>query len=147
MVEIVAIIVPALTSLGLYVLARFKDTDISKKDVYEQRITNLYIPFYKKVFLFNIGLRPSDLGIDAILSITDILGNNIQYMETSSQALFINLFKIQLDFIDARETNNANLQNVSDKFDKAFNELSNQLLKEYKDICRKLKLPMPIENI
>lgn len=146
MAEIVAIIVPALTSIGLYVLARFKDTDVSKKDVYEQRLTNLYIPFYKKVFLFNIGLKPSDLSTTAILSVTDILGNNIHYMDTTSQVLFIKLFQVQLELIDKRETNK-DLKSISKTFDTIFNELSNQLLKEYKHICKKLKLPEPVENI
>ncbi len=146
MTEIVAIIVPALTSIGLYVLARFKDTDVSKKDVYEQRLTNLYIPFYKKVFLFNIGLKPSDLSTTAILSVTDILGNNIHYMDTTSQVLFIKLFQVQLELIDKRETNK-DLKSISKTFDTIFNELSNQLLKEYKHICKKLKLPEPVENI
>lgn len=146
MTEIVAIIVPALTSIGLYVLARFKDTDVSKKDVYEQRLTNLYIPFYKKVFLFNIGLKPSDLSTTAILSVTDILGNNIHYMNTASQVLFIKLFQVQLELIDKRE-NNKDLKSISKTFDTIFNELSNQLLKEYKHICKKLKLPEPVENI
>ena len=146
MTEIVAIIVPALTSIGLYVLARFKDTDVSKKDVYEQRLTNLYIPFYKKVFLFNIGLKPSDLSTTAILSVTDILGNNIHYMDTTSQVLFIKLFQVQLELIDKRE-NNKDLKSISKTFDTIFNELSNQLLKEYKHICKKLKLPEPVENI
>ena len=146
MTEIVAIIVPALTSIGLYVLARFKDTDVSKKDVYEQRLTNLYIPFYKKVFLFNIGLKPSDLSTTAILSVTDILGNNIHYMDTTSQVLFIKLFQVQLELIDKRE-NNKDLKSISKTFDTIFNELSNQLLKEHKHICKKLKLPEPVENI
>ena len=52
-IEIIEIIVSSLTSVLLFVLAFYKDSFVSDKEVLRERLDNLYVPFYQKQIIYN----------------------------------------------------------------------------------------------
>ena len=141
-IEIIEIIVSSLTSVLLFVLAFYKDSFVSDKEVLRERLDNLYVPFYQKQIILKLGMKISDFSNESICIISELLANNIHYMNKETQILYINFYKRQLDFIDAR--NNLNdLTKISKDLNNSFDKLNNNLIKEYKYICHKLKLPTP----
>lgn len=141
-IEVIKIAIPALTSILLFILAFYRDSFVSNKEVLRERLDNLYVPFYQKQITLKLGLQISDFSNESICIISELLAKNIHYMNKETQILYINFYKLQLDFIDAR-CSLKDLTVISKDFNNSFDKLNNNLTKEYKYICRKLKLPTP----
>lgn len=149
LIEILKIVVPALTSVFLVYLALVKDNFISKKNVYKERVEKFYSQFYIK---YNSGLMMyHEIGncpVDTISVFFDLISKNIHLIEPKSQKLYFGFYLAMLDVFEARDGNKKfNVEICEEKLTICFDELTNEIMNEYKFLCKKLKLPRPIDYI
>ncbi len=142
-VTILQIVVPSVTSIILFILAFYKDCFISKKEVLKERMNKLYVPFYQKYIVLRLKIPISKFDIETILDVSDFLAHNIQYMNSNTQKLYFDFFKLQLDYID-NKSNKVDTSQLELKLNRVFNKISKNLIQEYIDICNKLRYPKPV---
>lgn len=137
---------PFASGIIIFYLTSIKENKISKLNTLKERMTLLYIPFYK--FYYRKMLYKNDLSSfsdEIIKEVFDLLSNNLHNMDTKSQLLYTDFYLAFCDLLKACDGNAGYfLSECNYCLDKAFNNLSLQLLREYKGICRKLRLPKPI---
>lgn len=146
-VEILKILVPSLTSIFLVYLALMKDNFISKRLVYKERVEKFYSIFYVK---YNSGLLMyRELGNSSIETISvffDLISANIYLIEPKSQQLYFSFYLSMLDVFEARNGNKEyNVESCEEKLTECFDKLTEEIIKEYKFLCKKLRLPKPID--
>lgn len=138
---------PYVTSFVLLYLNYRKDLQLTQNTVLRERIANLYFPFYQKYTLGMYStnkLSESDIKIRSLF--LDLCSQNLNYMESSTQKLFLEFYKNFMDLLEAYDNNpDYPFEEASQRFDDSFTKLSKALLTEYSQICHKLKMPTPIK--
>lgn len=138
-------IYPYIFSIIMFVLSSSRENKTSKKEILNKRLDLFYVPFYQQYIrgFFSINAI-SDMSVESCSKILDLFVGNIQYMGSESQALVPKYYQAYLNHFLPEDdwTNETKIKN-KEKFDCVFKEITNAIFFEYKDICRKLKLPKP----
>jgi hypothetical protein len=138
--DIVAIIAMFGTFFVVY-LNHKKDIAMFKLDIDMERLNKLYVPFYRIYCTKMLSTRKlTDLSIEEIKEIFDILSNNLHYLETISQDCYCNVYRVYATWIDSSfsSVESENQLNCS------FGLLSNLILLDYRILLRKCSLPEPL---
>ena len=144
---IIALVSPVVSSASaiiLFVLSSHRDTRKNKYDVYRERIDKIYAPYYTKLLycipkINELNNMPQDVADIYFNMITD----NIYYLGTETQKLYKSFSSA---YFDKTRTNSLVPKLTYDKkFATQFIIISESILKEYKYLCKKLKLEPPIE--
>lgn len=143
-----SIIVATITVIGSFILVYLnsvKDRLNQKTLVRKEQLENFYVPFYQlycRGFLSELNLSELDLEVRG--KFLDLMSENIHLMQPKSQAMYTDFYHAFLNLLEAEDENpDYPLTETRQAFDSVFNKLSDTVLSEYKDILKKLYLPVP----
>ena len=138
--DIVAIIAMFGTFFVVYLNYK-KDMAMFKLDIRMERLNKLYVPFYRiyctKMLLTR---KLTDLSIEEIKEIFDILNNNLHYLETITQDCYCNVYRVYATWIDSSSSS----VESENQLNYSFGLLSNLILLDYRKLLRKCRLPEPL---
>lgn len=144
-VELAEVVVPSAATLIAFFLGRVDSERISKKDVLQKRLDNLYVPFYR-MYCSNMTNKYSLIAKNPIIrnQFLSLFEENVNLMDSSSQKKLIPLRASAIILTSAENgVEEFSVEEELNTFSKLFNESCDSMLKEYSLICRKLKLPKP----
>lgn len=142
--ELLRNLAPAIASVITILFTFKKERKQTANIILSDRLNHLYVPlylFYIKHRLYEVPL--SDWKADGVLELLSLLNDNVHYASAESQKLFIEFKQENIRFIQYKLSGKNNVDAKS--LDNAAKLVIGQLLSEYKDICRKLNLPKPID--
>lgn len=141
--DIVAIIAMFGTFFVVYLNYK-KDMAMFKLDIRMERLNKLYVPFYRiyctKMLLTR---KLTDLSIEEIKEIFDILNNNLHYLETITQDCYCNVYRVYATWIDSSSSS----VESENQLNYSFGLLSNLILLDYRKLLRKCRLPEPLPQL
>lgn len=149
LLEILKTILPYTSGIIVFYLTSVKEKRTSNQNALQKRLETFYIPFFQFYCrnLLNTNALSSLSNTD-IHSFLKFLSENLCNMGTLSQATYTNFYLSFCDLLEARRgTPHYFLSVCSKKFEENFTELTNQVFKEYTDICRKLHAPIPAKEL
>lgn len=135
-------IISSITTITVLMISKKIDKTNRQKEIYMLRIEKLYNPFYQ---LCLRGFYPeNDSFLDNIKiagKILDLFTDNIVYMSTKSQKQYKQFYQAFLDYFLSDNDSTPDLSELT----KSFNTIGISLQKDYKSLCKKLRLETPIE--
>lgn len=137
-------LIPFASALILFILASAKEKKISSADIYKERLEKYYIPFYKmycRGFLFE--LPASEISVKNALAFLDLFSENLVYMDTQSQCLYVDYYKAVLNLMEAEDSKSECLAQCKNDFSIVFSKMASSTFAEYKHLLKKLKMPVP----
>lgn len=141
--DIVAIIAMFGTFFVVYLNYK-KDMAMFKLDIRMERLNKLYVPFYRiyctKMLLTR---KLTDLSIEEIKEIFDILNNNLHYLETITQDCYCNVYRVYATWIDSSSSS----VESENQLNYSFGLLTNLILLDYRKLLRKCRLPEPLPQL
>lgn len=143
--QLAEIIVPSVTTLAAFFLGKMDTERISKKEVMQKRMDDLYIPFYR-MYCANMTNKYSLISKDPTIrrSFLTLFEKNIDLMDELSQKRYIPLRASELILTSAENGMiEFSVQEELNCFSSLFNDMCDSMLKEYTLLCSKLKLPKP----
>lgn len=146
--EFIGAIIQSITTIVIFFLAFRKDRYFKNTDTLHKRLDKLYFPFYQKFMVGNFSNehKLSSCALETRAVFLDLFSQNLHYMGSKSQLIYIEFYTAFLHLLEAYDGNkDFPLDKISNSFDKAFTDISKSLLSEYNHICRQLKLPKPIK--
>ena len=131
-----------LVSIALsYVFGRLESKTSSKRTARMERYTNFYVPYTKKLYaLFAWNRSARELSFEARCAFLDLLMNNLQYLDITTQQLIPDFYAAFLDMLEY-DSNNPIFYNAPETFESAFWSVTQAVLFETSQLSRKLKLP------
>lgn len=145
-VTLICSIIAAVCSLIVVFLYYLKDMRFYKLSSYKERPNNMYVPFYRAYCtgrLFSNNL--TDYDGDVIVRIINLFNDNIHCLGTASQALFCNVYFNYAQWIVYKSMGLYNDECFyKDALDSSFNTLAKEVLKEYRVLLRKCRLPKAV---
>lgn len=149
LLKILQTILPYASGIIIFYLTSIKESRLTKKAALQKRLDSFYIPFFQFYCRNLLSINHLSSFSDAeIHKFFEFLSANLCNMGASSQAAYSNFYLSFCDLLDARRgTQHYFLSTCSENFENNFTELSNQVFKEYKDICHKLHVPKPAEEL
>lgn len=144
-VDFSEVIVPSAATLIAFALGRKDSEKISKKEVLQKRLDNLYFPFYK-MYCSNLTNKYSLIAKNSVVrnQFLSLFEDNVNFMDKESQKKLIPTRTAEIILTNAE--NGAiefSVEEELNTFSNLFNQLCDSMLKEYSSICKKLKLPPP----
>lgn len=147
-IALVSPVVSFTSAIILFVLSSHRDTRKNKYDVYRERVEKLYAPYYQKCLANLYNRCHSELPNFHKHSreIYKLISNNITFMGTETQRLYADFYLAYCkNFYNNENKTDEETKILKDEFEKQFIIISKSILKEYKYLCKKLKLEPPIE--
>ena len=144
-----SIIVAIISVIGSFVviyLSSVKDYFTLKNKVRREQLDKFYIPFYQNYCAGFLSINKlSEMSLEARSKFLDLFTKNIYLMEPKSQSMYNDFYQAFLNMLSAyNEEPDYPFEKCSHEFDTIFNNMSNAILSEYKDILRKCRLPVPL---
>lgn len=145
LISLISVISSPIFAIVMFVLSSNRSDKVSMKDVLRKRLDSFYVPFYQR---YSAGFLSknliSDLSIESFTHLLDLLTQNIHYMGTKSQSYYPEVYQAFLQYaFHEEEISPQELKKLKDRFDDSFKAIAKAIFEEYRDICRKLKLPKP----
>lgn len=145
MESILVSVISVIGSFILVYLSTIKDHFAHRYEVKKEQLEKFYIPFYQKYcagFLSIVKL--SEMSFEARGMFLDLFTQNIHLMEPKSQSMYQDFYRAFLDMLEAEDKNpDYPLDKCRHELDKVFDNMSKEILKEYKCILKKCHLPVP----
>lgn len=144
-VTLVSLVSSVIGGIAVFTYGVWKESGTRKREALMNALNNFYIPFIRFVMESLIGKSSSYRFLDAQKKETfkNYLYQNFHILNATTQNKIISFFfnspaaDYALDNLKYEERNPATLKNI-DNVDNLFQEIINELIKSYKNICKEL---------
>lgn len=145
--QIATTAITAFAPLAAFFLGTNKELMFKKRDANQKKLELLYVPFYKLCIQYELhNLIPySKQRREVVQEFLMLLSTNLEYMETHTQKLFSEFYTKSIDLINFMDGDTAVVgPEILEISDENFKKFANSMLKDYKAIAKRLKLPEPL---
>lgn len=149
--ELVKIVTPSIFAIFLifineHINKRAKSNEYANNSL-KQRISELYFPFFKTIYVASgiNGISVIEFDPISLSAMNEILINNIYLSHTTTQYKILSYYLLSCQLISLRLKGDFDTSEICRKLQEHFDSMYKDLLREYTDICYKLELPKPVD--
>lgn len=136
-----AYIIPLMSVALSYILGRLESRMSLKRTSMMEQYTNLYLPYIQKLYAgFMWENTISDAPLETRSVFFDLLTQNIQYLDESSQGMIPEFYSAFLDLLEY-DSGNEQYSYAPEQFEQCFWRITKSIIVEASQLSKKLRLP------